>query len=116
MTSISATAAIAARPRCPAATARISGVDPRDAVVRFDIGVKGQSESRILPTNVVCVYAPRFAEVRVSTGTNENVDVQSDQHPQDDRQVHPVPNRGRPGGWSRTRPPSSRGLGRGPRA
>jgi uncharacterized repeat protein (TIGR01451 family) len=32
--------------------------------------------SRILPTNIVCIYAPRFAEVRVSTGTNEAIDVQ----------------------------------------
>jgi uncharacterized repeat protein (TIGR01451 family) len=28
-----------------------------------------------LPTNVVCVYAPRFAEVRVVTGADETVDV-----------------------------------------
>ena len=56
---------------------RISGVEPRDAVVRFDIGVKGLTQARVLPTNVVCVYAPRFAEVRVSTGTNQNIDIQT---------------------------------------
>ncbi len=77
MTSISATAATAAMPPVPTCSGRISGIDPRDAVVRFDIGVKGESQARILPTNVVCVYAPRFAEVRVSTGTNQNVDIQT---------------------------------------
>jgi len=63
-------------PAAPTNSGRISGVDPRDAVLRFDIGVSGVQTSRILPTNVVCIYAPRFAEVRVSTGTNENVEVQ----------------------------------------
>ena len=29
-----------------------------------------------LPTNVVCIYAPRFAEVRVTTGANQTIDVQ----------------------------------------
>jgi uncharacterized repeat protein (TIGR01451 family) len=62
-------------PAAPTETGRISGVDPRDAVLRFDIGIGGVQRSRILPTNVVCIYAPRFAEVRVSTGTNEAVDV-----------------------------------------
>jgi uncharacterized repeat protein (TIGR01451 family) len=55
---------------------RLGGVEPRDAVVRFDIGLGDRITPRILPTNVVCVYAPRFAEVRVTTGTNETVDVQ----------------------------------------
>jgi uncharacterized repeat protein (TIGR01451 family) len=31
----------------------------------------------VLPTNVVCVYALRLAEVRVSTGTNQNIDIQT---------------------------------------
>jgi uncharacterized repeat protein (TIGR01451 family) len=61
----------------PSNVGRISGVEPRDAVVRFDIGIRGVSQSRVLPTNVVCVYAPRFAEVRVSTGTNQNIDIQT---------------------------------------
>jgi uncharacterized repeat protein (TIGR01451 family) len=65
-----------ATPAAPGSTGHASGVDPRDAVVQFDIGLKNGSRRRILPTNVVCVYAPRFAEVRVSTGTNQNVDVQ----------------------------------------
>jgi uncharacterized repeat protein (TIGR01451 family) len=66
-----------ATPAAPNADGRVTGVDPRDAIVRFDIGVKGVSRARILPTNVVCVYAPRFAEVRVSTGTNQNIDIQT---------------------------------------
>ena len=66
-----------ATPAAPNANGRVTGVDPRDAIVRFDIGVKGVSRARILPTNVVCVYAPRFAEVRVSTGTNQNIDIQT---------------------------------------
>ena len=65
-----------ATPAAPNANGHITGVDPRDAIVRFDIGVKGVSQPRTLPTNVVCVYAPRFAEVRVSTGTNQNIDIQ----------------------------------------
>ena len=64
-------------PAAPNADGRVTGVDPRDAIVRFDIGVRGVSRPRILPTNVVCVYAPRFAEVRVSSGTNENIDIQT---------------------------------------
>ncbi len=55
---------------------RLGGVEPRDAVVRFDIGLGDRVKPRILPTNVVCIYAPRFAEVHVTTGTNETVDVQ----------------------------------------
>lgn len=54
----------------------LGGVDPRDAAVRFDIGLGHLVQPRILPTNVVCIYAPRFAEVRVTTGTNQTVDVQ----------------------------------------
>jgi len=64
----------------PAAAGRnghVGGIDPRDAVVGFDIGLGAGSKPRVLPTNVVCVYAPRFAEVRVSTGTNQNIDIQT---------------------------------------
>jgi uncharacterized repeat protein (TIGR01451 family) len=64
-------------PASAAGTDRVSGIEPRDAVVRFDFGLKGVTETRILPTNVVCVYAPRFAEVRLSSGTNQNVDIQT---------------------------------------
>jgi uncharacterized repeat protein (TIGR01451 family) len=66
-----------AHPAAPGSNGTASGVDPRDAIVQFDIGLKSGSRTRILPTNVVCVYAPRFAEVRVSTGTNQNVDIQT---------------------------------------
>ena len=53
----------------------LQGIDPRDAVIRFDVGLDDRRQPRILPTNRVCVYAPRFAEVRISTGTNEAVEV-----------------------------------------
>ncbi|MBV8126881.1 MAG: DUF11 domain-containing protein [Planctomycetaceae bacterium] len=53
----------------------ITGIDPRDAVMRFDVGLDNKRQPRVLPTNRVCVYAPRFAEVRISTGTNEAVEV-----------------------------------------
>ena len=51
----------------------LRGVDPRDALIQFDDGRR----ARALPTNVVCVYAPRFAEVRVSVGPNESHTVQA---------------------------------------
>ncbi|WP_422929793.1 hypothetical protein [Singulisphaera sp. PoT] len=47
------------------------GIDPRDAVVQFD----DTRRARILPTNLVCVYAPRFATVRSSVGPNEALTV-----------------------------------------
>ena len=47
----------------------LAGLDPRDAVVRFNAG----DRPRVLPTNVVCVYAPRFASVRVAVGASENL-------------------------------------------
>lgn len=53
----------------------IRGIDPRDAVIRFDVGMDGYNDPKILPTNRVCIYAPRFAEIRVSTGTIENVEI-----------------------------------------
>jgi len=64
-------------PASPIANGQIGGVDPRDAVVRFDIGLNKQSQPRVLPTNVVCVYAPRFAEVRIASGTIASVNVES---------------------------------------
>jgi len=48
----------------------LKGIDPRDAVLRFDLGRGDQREPRVLPTNRVCVYAPRFAEVQVRTGVD----------------------------------------------
>ncbi len=60
----------------PSSDGRIGGVEPRDAAVRFDIGLGHLVKPRTLPTNVVCIYAPRFAEVRVTNGTNQTVDVQ----------------------------------------
>ncbi len=58
-------------------TGRVGGIEPRDTVVGFDIGKSGRVEPRVLPTNVVCIFAPRFAEIRVSTGPNQTVDIQS---------------------------------------
>ena len=46
----------------------VRGVDPRDTVVRF----QADDRPRILPTNRVCLYAPRFAAVRASVGANQN--------------------------------------------
>jgi uncharacterized repeat protein (TIGR01451 family) len=51
----------------------LTGIDPRDAVIRFD----DTTRPRVLPTNVVCVYAPRFAAVRVAVGPNEALNVAS---------------------------------------
>lgn len=48
------------------------GIDPRDAVIQFS----DTKRPRILPTNMVCVYAPRFAEVRLSIGPNEALTVE----------------------------------------
>ncbi len=63
-------------PAAAGRTGRVGGIDPRDTVVAFDIGKKGRIEPRVLPTNVVCIYAPRFAEVRTTTGPNQTVDIQ----------------------------------------
>ncbi len=45
----------------------LAGIDPRDTVVNFNAG----DRPRALPTNVVCIYAPRFASVRVAIGASE---------------------------------------------
>lgn len=50
----------------------LRGIDPRDAVMQFSDGRR----PRLLPTNLVCIYAPRFAEVRASVGPNENLIVE----------------------------------------
>ncbi len=47
----------------------LAGIDPRDAVVNFNAG----DRPRLLPTNVVCVYSPRFASVRASVGLSESL-------------------------------------------
>ncbi|WP_435010507.1 hypothetical protein P12x_001777 [Tundrisphaera lichenicola] len=47
----------------------LAGIDPRDTVVNFNAG----DRPRVLPTNVVCVYAPRFASVRVAVGVSESL-------------------------------------------
>lgn len=54
-------------------TGGLRGLDPRDAVLQFDDGRR----PRVLPTNTVCIYAPRFAEVRASVGLNETLNVES---------------------------------------
>lgn len=51
------------------------GIEPRDAIVQFGVG-DGLAGRRMLPTNIVCLYSPRFAATEVRTGTNENVIVQ----------------------------------------
>jgi uncharacterized repeat protein (TIGR01451 family) len=50
----------------------LQGIDPRDAAIQFNDGRR----PRVLPTNVVCIFAPRFAAVRVSIGPNEWVAVE----------------------------------------
>jgi uncharacterized repeat protein (TIGR01451 family) len=49
----------------------LRGIDPRDAVVRF----RDDRNDRVLPTNIVCVYAPRFAGVRTSIGPNQALSI-----------------------------------------
>jgi uncharacterized repeat protein (TIGR01451 family) len=49
----------------------LRGIDPRDAVIRF----RADNRPRVLPTNRVCLYAPRFAAVRSSVGINQGVEV-----------------------------------------
>jgi uncharacterized repeat protein (TIGR01451 family) len=51
----------------------LRGIDPRDAVLQFN----DDRRARILPTNLVCIYAPRFAEVRASVGPNEALMVET---------------------------------------
>jgi uncharacterized repeat protein (TIGR01451 family) len=45
----------------------LAGIDPRDTVFNFT----ADGRPRVLPTNVVCIYAPRFASVRVAVGVTE---------------------------------------------
>jgi uncharacterized repeat protein (TIGR01451 family) len=63
------------KPASVAGDGNLTGIDPRDAVMKFDIGLADRTKHRVLPTNRVCVYAPRFAEVKISTGTNQAVEV-----------------------------------------
>ena len=50
----------------------LRGIDPRDAVIAF----RDARRPRVLPTNTVCIYAPRFASVRTTIGANESLNVQ----------------------------------------
>ncbi len=50
----------------------LRGIDPRDAVIQF----RTDRRPHVLPTNTVCIYAPRFAIVRGILGANENLNVQ----------------------------------------
>ena len=45
----------------------LAGIDPRDTVFNFNAG----DLPHVLPTNIVCVYAPRFASVRAAVGLTE---------------------------------------------
>ena len=45
-----------------------------DRIARSTQGL--EARPRVLPTNVVCIYAPRFAAVRVSIGPDENIVVE----------------------------------------
>ena len=49
----------------------LAGIDPRDALVLFH----DDKRPRVLPTNTVCIYAPRFAAVRSVLGANESLTV-----------------------------------------
>jgi uncharacterized repeat protein (TIGR01451 family) len=49
----------------------LRGIDPRDAVFRFQT----DDRPRVLPTNMVCLYAPRFAAVRRPFGATAHVAV-----------------------------------------
>jgi uncharacterized repeat protein (TIGR01451 family) len=46
----------------------VRGIEPRDSVVTF----QADDRPRVLPTNRVCIYAPRFAVVRAAIGANQN--------------------------------------------
>jgi uncharacterized repeat protein (TIGR01451 family) len=48
------------------------GIEPRDTVVGFRAE---RSKDRVLPTNVVCLFAPRFGAVRRPYGANQYVRV-----------------------------------------
>ncbi len=66
-TNISATAVTAATPAAPGVERhRVAVSTPATRWSSSTSALKTGRETRILPTNVVCVYAPRFAEVRVS--------------------------------------------------
>ena len=49
----------------------LRGIDPRDTVISF----RDDQRVRVLPTNTVCIYAPRFAAIRASVGPNEALNV-----------------------------------------
>jgi uncharacterized repeat protein (TIGR01451 family) len=57
------------KPAAFAGDGGLAGIDPRDAVVRFH--ADRSRKPRVLPTNLVCIYAPRFAAVRRPYGATE---------------------------------------------
>lgn len=69
-----------------------SGIEPRDAVVQFGVG-EGPGARRMLPTNIVCLYAPRFAATELLTGANENVLVQGPVMQRNAQQMEALRNR-----------------------
>ena len=82
------------------------GRRPRDAIVRFDIGVVGASKARILPTNVVCVYrrgSPRFASAAARTRTSISRRPGPIKRSPSSRVLN---QKSTPAAWCRTRPPS----------
>ena len=93
----------------------LKGIDPRDAVMRFDVGLADRSQHRVLPTNRVCVYAPRFAEIRISTGTNQAIEVHSASLNRSLDKFALSESRSIPAAWSRTRRPSLPATGNEPR-
>ena len=94
-TSSSATAATGASRSCVGPDGRLGGIEPRDAAVRFDIGLGPSVQPRTLPTNVVCIYAPRFAEVRVATGEQCGDRDPAPQHQRPNSDVHDGQHQGR---------------------
>lgn len=68
------------------------GIEPRDAIVQFGVG-DGPNARRMLPTNIVCLFSPRFAATEVRTGTNENVVVQGPIMERNAQYMHGLRNR-----------------------
>lgn len=54
----------------------ISETTYESEVRRLERATTGVNRPRVLPTNLVCIYAPRFAEVRTTIGPDQNLTVQ----------------------------------------
>ncbi|MEO6810735.1 MAG: DUF11 domain-containing protein [Isosphaeraceae bacterium] len=54
----------------------ISETTYESEVRRLERATTGPNRPRVLPTNLVCIYAPRFAEVRTTIGPDQNLTVQ----------------------------------------